>query len=140
VHLVRVHFRNGLKIDYTFGDVGKAKACADDCAAAKTSANSVPPKAAHCHIFDQAGHEAWIDGSQIMLVQLVDVGLEIQRETVLQVFAQQTRNQTLEQIGMPTDLPDAAGAFPTNGRAPYHDDPPAAPAAPPAPQIGRFAA
>lgn len=115
MYVVRVNFKNGQMINFVFLDVGKAKACATDCAKAKLDGSYETPKPAHLthvHVFDEAGREAWLDGSQMQGVQFVDVELEVKMNTRLAIVVGRTERDLLAMAG--EGPPQAT----TNGRAP----------------------
>ena len=82
------------------------------------------------HLFDEAGREIWIDGSQIQEVQLVDVNQEVLMNTRLAIVVRQLERDLLaiagegppsqaiggrtpiaEVVPMPQRIPTAIGQF-----------------------------
>jgi len=137
MYVVRVHFKNGLLLSYVYRDMGKAKQCADICATGREAGSRIPPAPAGCHIFDEAGREAWLDGTMMQAVQFVDVGEEVVGDTRLRLTAGNIERQLLDRASG-----DAAPSFdpnnpPLSGQA--RTAPPRAPAIVPMGMGVRFA-
>lgn len=69
--IVRVDFKNGLHLEFNFAHVETGEQCRSVCAAAAK-------KGDRASIFDEAGRQCDLDGSQVQAVQLVN----LQEETV----------------------------------------------------------
>lgn len=69
--IVRVDFKNGLHLEFNYAHLETGEQCRTVCAAAQKNGD-------RCSIFDEAGRQADLDGSQIQAVQLVN----LQEETV----------------------------------------------------------
>lgn len=69
--IVRVDFKNGLHLEFNFAHVETGERCRVVCAAAAQ-------KGDRASIFDEAGRQCDLDGSQVQAVQLVN----LQEETV----------------------------------------------------------
>lgn len=125
--VVRVHFRNGVLLNYGFMDMGQAKAATETCAAALALSREQKP--AICVVFDEGGREAHLDGADMIAVQMVDVEAEVWMDTRLRVVAMRTEAALLEKAGV--SQPSAP-----NGQVVREEPPPP----PPVRSIGEFAA
>lgn len=115
--LVRVNHRNGLYLEFLFMDPGRAKECAEVCAKAKLQGNGPTPQPSPAHVFDDAGREGWLDGREIINVQLVNLETEVILNTRLRAVAEDTAAEWLKSVGItPTPPPMAeTGGRPMNG-------------------------
>jgi hypothetical protein len=144
---VRVHFRNGTILSYAWRDMGAASLAKDVCTAAMR-ASKEPPKQpmtaanpgdtawsmpAVCVIFDEGGHEAHLDGAEMMAVQMVDIEAESYMTTRAQIVAGRTRDDLLRKVGIvPAGEPTPNGRAAEAERQPIEEPSPGL--------IGRFAA
>lgn len=117
---VRVHFKNGSLLTYSYRDMGRASEAKDLCATAmlaskdplkepRTAANPhahpwVAP--AICRLFDEGGHEAHLDGAEMFAVQMIDLEAESYMNTRAQIVVGRTRDDLLRKAGIiPVDEP-----------------------------------
>lgn len=66
IFIIRVYFRNGLLLHYTFYDPARSKQRFDDLVAAKRNREAV-------QFFDDVGREALHDGADIMAIGNIDL-------------------------------------------------------------------
>jgi hypothetical protein len=67
--IVRVDFRNGLHLEFNYGDLGQADQCLKLLVEAQKSGKP-------CSIFDEAGRQGTLSGADMQAVQMVDVEQE----------------------------------------------------------------
>lgn len=107
--IVRTDFKNGLHLEFNYNNLETGEQCRKVCAAAQKNGD-------RCSIFDEAGRQADLDGSQIQAVQLVN----LQEETVsiirVGLVVQNIRQQLVPDGGArPWQEPAPAPAAPMNG-------------------------
>lgn len=138
---VRVHFKTGLGMNFGFKDVGRAKAFAEMCAEAKMQgAAQKPASQTQCHGFDECGREAFMDGSQMLMVQLIDIQAEIVGMLRMRAVVQDwtvlvSQRLGLDQPEQPREGPQSNGSA---SRRPIESSEPE-PEYAPVGAIGRFA-
>lgn len=106
MYILRVHFRNGTLSYWAYLDMGRANDALKVVAKAKVTGSMPHPQAqqAHCNFIDDAERDVYLNGADIMFVQLVNLREEITMETRLMVYGQRLKDH-LTQMSAEPDQP-----------------------------------
>lgn len=110
MYVSRVLFKNGTTFNFLFSDPGRCKSCTEALAEGKMRfAENKPARDHQVHVFDDAGREAYIDGSQIEVCMSVVAGYEVHMNTRLDIYIKRLSAHLYQLAGEPMGSEPGAG-------------------------------